>query len=374
MENLVRYLNEGVETIVKQALKSALSNPLETAFILRYMKAAAAAAKRRQQAEDAGVHIPPFLIASISSQCNLFCAGCYARANNTVGEAACHSQLADEEWARIFREAEELGISFILLAGGEPLLRRGVIEAAAGYPDIVFPVFTNGTMFDDGVIRLFQKNRNLVPIFSIEGSEAQTAARRGGGVYHKVTEAMGRLNSKGVLFGASITVTKENLEDVTSPEYVRTLAALGCKIVVYVEYVPVTMLSGASAPEDKDREVLLERQDRLRALFDAMLFVAFPGDEEALGGCLAAGRGFFHINPAGGAEPCPFSPFSDTSLKNGSLREALKSPLFQKLQLEGFLQGDAPNGENPPGSHLGGCTLFQREAEIRALVNGAVGA
>jgi MoaA/NifB/PqqE/SkfB family radical SAM enzyme len=358
MENLVLYLNEGVETIVKQALRSALHNPLETAFIMRYMKAAAVAAKRRQQAEDAGVHIPPFLIASISSQCNLFCAGCYARANNSIGETACHSQLGDEEWAGIFREAAELGISFVLLAGGEPLMRRGVVEAAASYPDIVFPVFTNGTMFDDAAVQLFHKNRNLVPIFSIEGNAAQTEARRGAGVYDLVTEAMRRLNAKGVLFGVSVTVTKENLVDVTSPEYVRTLAELGCKVVLYVEYVPVTAASGATAPDQDDREELLRRQDRLRVLYDTMLFVAFPGDEEALGGCLAAGRGFFHINPAGGAEPCPFSPFSDTSLKHVSLREALKSPLFQKLQLDGFLQGELS----------GGCTLFHREAEIRQLV------
>ena len=39
-------------------------------------------------------------------------------------------QLSAEEWDHIFEDAEEMGISFILLAGGEPMMRRDVIEKA----------------------------------------------------------------------------------------------------------------------------------------------------------------------------------------------------------------------------------------------------
>ncbi len=54
------------------------------------------------------------------------------------------SQLTDEEWLRIFDEADELGISFILLAGGEPMLRRDIIEAA-GKKNIYDYTITTGT-------------------------------------------------------------------------------------------------------------------------------------------------------------------------------------------------------------------------------------
>jgi MoaA/NifB/PqqE/SkfB family radical SAM enzyme len=357
MENFAEYLNNGVERIVKQSLKTALQNPKETAFILKYAGAARKAAKRRLVAEAEGLHIPPFLIASISSSCNLTCSGCYARANKSVGETPCISQLGDRDWERIFGEAEKLGISFVLLAGGEPLLRKNVLRAAAAFQDIVFPVFTNGTMFDADTVGLFDGSRNLVPILSLEGDELRTDARRGPGVYRKLTGAMEALKTKGILFGASITVTKENLAVVTAPSYIQTLQDLGCRIVLYVEYVPVSDTSGETAPDASDRDRLRERQDALRQQFENMLFVAFPGDEEEFGGCLAAGRGFFHISPTGDAEPCPFSPFSDTSLKSGSLRDALKSPLFKKLELGGYLAGE----------HLGGCALFQREAEVKAL-------
>ena len=358
MENFAEYLNNGVELLVKQALKSALKNPMETAFIVKYMAAQQKVSKRRLQAEAEGLHIPPFLIASISAQCNLVCAGCYARANNSCGEAAFKNQMSDADWIRLFKEAEELGISFILLAGGEPLMRREVLLAAADFPDIVFPVFTNGTLLDDAYIQLFHKHRNLVPILSLEGDRAHTDTRRGAGVYDLLRDAMDKLRSKGILFGASITVTKENLLDVTDKAAVRSLEEAGCKVMLFVEYVPVESVSATvTAPGPEDRKVFTVRLDGLREEFEYMLFVSFPGDEEALGGCLAAGRGFFHISPTGDAEPCPFSSFSDTNLKTGTLRDAINSPLFRRLELGGFLSGE----------HLGGCALFGREDEIRRL-------
>ncbi|MDR0843598.1 MAG: hypothetical protein LBN71_00105, partial [Tannerella sp.] len=89
-----------------------------------------------------------------------------------------------------------------------------------------------------------------------------------------------------------------------------------------------------------------------------MIFFSFPGDEESMGGCLAAGRGFFHINPEGKAEPCPFSPYSDRNVADGGLREALKSPLFMKLRNSGLVGGE----------HTGGCVLFENEDKVKELL------
>jgi MoaA/NifB/PqqE/SkfB family radical SAM enzyme len=70
-----------------------------------------------------------------------------------------------------------------------------------------------------------------------------------------------------------------------------------------------------------------------------------------------AGRGFFHINPYGKAEPCPFSPYSDTDLRTTSIRQALKSPLFQKLKDSNMLFKE----------HDGGCVLFEQEDEVKKI-------
>ena len=163
------YMTQGVERVVSDALKATLKDPRESAFMARFALASKAASRKRRAAEDAGEHIPPFLIASITSKCNLHCAGCYSRCNHATVDAEPVRQLSSEEWLRIFEEADELGISFILLAGGEPMLRRDIIEAAGKKPGILFPIFTNGTFMDEQYFKLFDKKRNLLPIMSIEG-------------------------------------------------------------------------------------------------------------------------------------------------------------------------------------------------------------
>lgn len=128
---LETYLANGVENTVKEILRASLKNPKESAFMLKYAAHSKTVSKRRRKAAEDGLHIPPFLICSITSRCNLHCAGCYARANHSCHEGGTEGQLTAEEWEKVFRDAESLGIGFILLAGGEPMLRRDVIEAAA---------------------------------------------------------------------------------------------------------------------------------------------------------------------------------------------------------------------------------------------------
>ncbi len=355
--SLSEYMNVSIEKLVKNAIKASLKNPRESAFLLSYSIKAKAAAAKRKHHENGKINIPPFLIASISTTCNLFCKGCYARANKSCTDKISDNQLSTKRWNEIFEEAAQLGVSFILLAGGEPFMRKDVIETAAGYKSIIFPVFTNGTMFDQGYFELFNNNRNLLPILSIEGDQTQTDTRRGKGTYDKLIDNMECLNSKGIFYGASVTVTTQNLDMVTNVDFVDDLYNKGCKLIFYVEYVPVTNATADLAPEQKDRDLLDKKLNILRNKLNDMIFLAFPGDEKGTEGCLAAGRGFFHINANGGAEPCPFSPFSDINLGGSSLLQALKSPLFMKIRQDGRLLGE----------HKGGCLLFENEAYIASL-------
>ncbi len=356
--SLVNYLNEGVESIVKGAMKASFQNPKEAKFFMKYILESKKAAKKRKTFEEKGQHIPPFLISSITSSCNLFCKGCYARANNSCGEKSNKEQMTSDQWEDIFKQAKELGISFILLAGGEPLMRKDVLEKASQIKEIIFPIFTNGTIIDEEYIKLFDANRNLVPVISIEGDENKTDARRGKGTYELLINKIDSLKSKGILYGASITVTTENIYNVASKEFIAELYNRGCKLVIFVEYVPVVASTKDLAPADKERTYLEREQARLREIYEDMIFISFPGDEKHSGGCLAAGRGFFHINTSGGVEPCPFSPFSDTSLKNSSLLDALQSPLFKKISAAEMLFGE----------HKGGCVLFEKEEDVKKLL------
>ncbi|MDO4647685.1 MAG: radical SAM protein [Eubacteriales bacterium] len=356
--NIEKYLTGGVEKVVKNALKASLSNPRESIFMGKYALASKKASEKRRIAEANGEHVPPFLIASITSNCNLHCAGCYSRANHACKDSVPVNQLTDEEWKKIFDEASDMGIGFILLAGGEPFIRRDIIKKAAERPDILFPIFTNGTMVDEEYLKLFDKNRNLVPILSIEGGQETTDHRRGNGVYEKLNSSMQRMKDAGVLFGASVTVTTENMEEVLSDEFVRKMYDKGAKAVIYVEFVPVTEEAKHLAPGDEERAYIKSHLLDLRLKHDDMVLISFPGDEKTSGGCLAAGRGFFHINSHGGAEPCPFSPYSDVNVKEIGLRKAMNSPLFRAIQAENLLMEE----------HAGGCVLFERKEQVEAII------
>lgn len=356
--NIQEYLANGAENIIKDAIHASIRNPKESLYLLKFSRYAKKATKIRQKYERNGQNIPAFLIASITSSCNLHCKGCYSRANNSCNDDAPSNQLSDSEWEDVFRQSKELGISFIVLAGGEPLLREDVINKATNFPEILFPIFTNGTMLNKDYLKLLDNNRNLVPILSIEGNEEITDSRRGNGVYKQLVDSMELMNKNNIIFGASLTFTKNNISSLVSNEFIDKLHDFGCKVVFFIEYVPVNEETKELAPNDEERDLLLNNLERLREEYSDMLFMSFPGDEKYSGGCLAAGRGFFHINSHGGAEPCPASPYSDINVKDASILEVLNSKLFKSLRDGGILMED----------HNGGCVLFEHKEEVERLL------
>ncbi|MBQ5959398.1 MAG: radical SAM protein [Firmicutes bacterium] len=356
--DLQKHIADGAGKIIQDAVKATLRDPKQSAFFARFAVASAKAARTRMALEEKGEHVPAFLIASITSRCNLHCAGCYARGLESATDDAPVDQLTGEQWKKIFEEARELGVSFIMLAGGEPMIRRDVIDAAGDIPEILFPIFTNGTFFNDEYRALFDRCRNLVPVLSIEGGMQVTDARRGQGMYGRLLRLMDDFHEKRQLFGASVTVTTRNYKEVTSPEFMDTLISRGCRLIIYVEYVPTRAEETFLAPGEAERVYLAERIDAVRSRQQDVILLSFPGDELAMGGCMAGGREFFHINSHGGAEPCPFSPYSDINVAVSSLREALNSPLFRALRENGLLEGE----------HSGGCVLFEKRDQVAALL------
>ena len=54
----------------------------------------------------------------------------------------------------------------------------------------------------------------------------------------------------------------------------------------------------------------------------------FQNDGEFVGGCIAGGRNYFHINANGDAEPCVFIHYSNGNIHENTILEILKQPLF----------------------------------------------
>lgn len=359
MKDLARFMTDNLRDLVLTGYRSVLSNPREARFALQLQRTMARGDRRRKRIlKEEGLAVPPFLICSIATTCNLQCKGCYARSNGIASDTPTKPTLSPEQWHSLFEEAASMGFSVALLAGGEPLTRRDLLEGIASVKDMLYPVFTNGTLIGPQYIDFFRKHLNVLPVISLEGDAMATNARRGTGVHERALLSMKMLSDEGLFFGTSITVTTENKEAVTSDEYVQRLHDLGCKLVFYVEYVPIDAGTEHLAFGDEDVQWMERRVEQLRGSHDDMIYVSFPGDEKLLDGCMAAGRGFFHIGPDGAAEPCPFSPHSDTNASRDGLRAALRSPLFSKLRNASALSWE----------HTGGCTLYEHRDEVDAML------
>jgi MoaA/NifB/PqqE/SkfB family radical SAM enzyme len=223
---------------------------------------------------------------------------------------------------------------------------------------MIFPIFTNGTVISQSYLDFFSEHLNLIPVLSIEGCKESTDDRRGQGDFNRVIRSMELLNDRNLFYGTSITVTTGNIDLVTSPSYVKLLKDLGAKIIFYIEYVPTEKETVHLALGDKEIAKMENNLEWLREQYNDVIFLSFPGDEKAMGGCLAAGRGFFHIGPNGKAEACPFSPYSDTNVAHAGLKETLKSPFFGRLRKSGLVGGE----------HTGGCILFEYEDQVKEIL------
>ena len=360
MTDLAQFMSDNLRQLVLTGYRSVLDNPREARFALQLQRTMARGDRRRKQMlKKEGLAVPPFLIASIATTCNLQCKGCYARAGGIAGDTPTKETLSPEQWHALFEEAVDMGFSVALLAGGEPLTRRDLLESIAEVKDMLFPVFTNGTLIGPQYVDFFKRHLNVLPVISLEGDALATNARRGKGVHERALLSMQMLHEAGLFFGTSITVTTENKEAVTAPEYIDRLHSLGCKLVFYVEYVPIDPGTEHLAFGNDDVQWMEATVDTLRQSRQDMIFVSFPGDEKLLDGCMAAGRGFFHIGPDGAAEPCPFSPHSDTNASRDGLRAALRSPLFSKLR----------NASALAWEHTGGCTLYEHRDEVNDMLS-----
>lgn len=283
--------------------------------------------RQKEWASKLGVSVPYAILMDPTEKCNLNCLGCWA------GDYQRTQELDLATMDRIATEGEKLGIYFIVLSGGEPLLRRqDILTLAERHPDQVFHIFTNGTLIDETFVQEMVRLGNITVAISLEGFEETTDARRGKGVFKKVMRAMDLLRENGAVFGASVTYTRKNTEELGSEAFIDMLVDKGVAFVWFFTYIPIGKdvdLEMMATPEQ--RAWMFERITYFRQTKPIFL-VDFWNDGEASNGCIAGGRRYFHINAAGEVEPCAFVHYSTCNIKNMSLIEALQNPLFRAYQ------------------------------------------
>ena len=347
-------LNQSLKVFFKDALWATLKSPSQAYFFFQTVRWQQKAARVRVSWRKQGIHVPPIMIFSITNRCNLHCKGCYHQALR----ASAHPEMSEEKLRGVIGEAKELGISFIVIGGGEPFIRQEILDITKDFPETIFLVFTNALLINEELLRKLKEQKNVVPVISLEGYQGETDERRGKGVFEHLQKVVGRMKSNGIFWSVSLTVTRANFATVTDESFVKELVGLGCKLFFFVEYTPVKEGTEDWLLMDEQRASLITLRDSFRSKFSA-LFIAVPGDEDEIGGCLAAGRGFVHVSAEGDVEPCPFAPYSDTNLRDMSLKEALQSE---------FLKAIRQNREELKETE-GGCALWAKREWLRSLLH-----
>lgn len=301
-------------------------------------------------------NVPWLILMDPTSACNLHCTGCWA------AEYGNRLNLTFEEMDSVISQGKELGIYFYMFTGGEPLVRKAdVLRLCEKHDDCAFLAYTNGTLVDEDFCLEMKRVGNLYLAISLEGFEAVNDLRRGGGVYGKVMRAMDLLKENGLIFGTSICYTSKNIETVTSDEFVELLVEKGCRYALYFHYMPVGNDAAMELlPTVKQRIYIKQRVRDIRNMTTGkgIFTMDFQNDGEFVGGCIAGGRNYFHINANGDAEPCVFIHYSGANIKTHSLLEILKQPLFMAYR------DNQPFNKN----HLRPCPMLENPEILQRIV------
>ena len=268
-------------------------------------------------------NIPWAILLDPTSACNLHCTGCWA------AEYGNKLNLSFDEIDDIIRQGKEMGVYMYIYTGGEPLVRKtDIIRLCEKHDDCVFLCFTNGTLIDEAFAGEMLRVKNFVPALSLEGFEEATNSRRGQGVYEKVLRAMRILHEHRLVYGISACYTGFNYDSITSEAFYDQLIEMGAYFIWYFHYMPVgNDANPMLLPSPIEREIVCRRIRDYRSR-KPLFAMDFQNDAEYVGGCIAGGRNYFHINANGDIDPCVFVHYSDSNIREKTLLEAMRSPLF----------------------------------------------
>ena len=222
----------------------------------------------------------------------------------------------------------------------------------------MFLCFTNGTLVDQSFCDDVLRVKNFIPAFSVEGDRAATDARRGEGTYDKVVAAMELMHRNKLPFGISCCYTSENLDSVSSEEYIDQCIDWGALFVWYFHYMPVGSDANThllATPEQRERMYHTIRRWRVTKPIFPM---DFQNDGQYTQGCIAGGRRYLHINAAGDVDPCVFIHFSDSNIREKTLLESLQSPLFMAYH----------DGQPFNDNYLLPCPMLENPQALRDII------
>ena len=111
-------------------------------------------------------------------------------------------------------------------------------------------------------------------------------------------------------------------------------------------------------PSPEQREYMYHQIRELRGK-KPIFMLDFQNDGEYVGGCIAGGRRYLHINANGDCDPCVFIHYSDSNIRQKTLLEALCSPLFRAYH----------DGQPFNDNMLRPCPMLENPEKLREIVH-----
>jgi PqqA peptide cyclase len=251
---------------------------------------------------------PYTLVAELTYRCPLRCAYC----SNPVRLGAAGVELDTPTWARVFAEAEALGVMQVTLTGGEPLLRHDLeaLIAASRERDLYTTLITSGLPLDrERLERLRDAGLDGMQL-SFQDTDPAAAARIAGvdALAHK-TEVAGWARALGIPLTVNVVLHRQNLPRL--PEFIALAASWGAERLelAHVQYLgwalenraallpSAAMIADARAEVARARAQLGQRLELLAVLPDY-----FADQPRA---CMEGwGRRYLVVAPDGRVLPC----------------------------------------------------------------------
>ncbi len=323
----------------------------------------------------------PYVVSwNLTYRCNLACEHCYLDAGPAKVDTPAfsdRSELSTEQCYRVIDEIAAFAPECVtILTGGEPLLRRDIVDIIrhGASKGLWIVVGTNGVKITENLARVLQAEgvRGLALSLDALDAKRHDAFRRVRGAWENTVEGAKILTRVGLPFIVQTTVGAHNRAELAE------IAAfahdeLGAKVWNLYFLVPSGRGAFVSdlAPEEYDQVLgqlaAIQREWSSRMLVNAKCAPHFvrtllTADSTApfpktfgggAGGC-PAGTHYLGIRPNGDVTPCPYLPLFAGNLEQTGLREIWdRSELFTQIRQRDHLGGRC--GPCELNSLCGGC-------------------
>jgi pyrroloquinoline quinone biosynthesis protein E len=253
---------------------------------------------------------PPMgLLAELTHRCPLQCPYC----SNPLELERVAAELPTQDWLRVLDQAADLGVLQVHFSGGEPMVRRDLVElvAHAHARGLYTNIITSGVLLDDrSMAALNDAGVDHIQL-SFQDSDAAENDRIGGyaGGFAKKQAAAERIRNAGLPLTVNFVVHRTNVARI--PRMIAMAEALSAERIeiAHVQYYGWGLVNRAALLPTLDQlraatDVVEAARDRLRSRI-VIDYVVPDYHATRPKACMGGwGRRFINISPAGRALPC----------------------------------------------------------------------